>query len=65
MVSWAWERPDGGRSLGYSGCHYHENWQRPEYRRFISQGVLWTLKISPPEKDIPAEVPDETFKLAP
>jgi hypothetical protein len=43
MVAWAWQRPDGGRSLGYSGCHYHENWARPEYQRFLSQAALWTL----------------------
>jgi hypothetical protein len=58
MVAWAWERPDGGRSLGYSGCHYHANWARPEYRRFIAQAVLWTLKISPPDAGFPAEVPE-------
>jgi hypothetical protein len=55
MVAWAWERSDGGRSLGYSGCHYHDNWSRPEYRRFISQAVLWTLKLTPPETGFPAE----------
>ena len=65
MVSWAWERKDGGRSFGYSGCHYHENWSRPEYRRFISQAVLWTLKLTPPEKDFPAEVKPEDFQLMP
>jgi type 1 glutamine amidotransferase len=65
MVSWAWERPGGGRSFGYSGCHYHENWSRPEYRRFISQAVLWTLRLTPPEKDFPAEVKAEEFQLAP
>lgn len=42
-VSWAWERPDGGRSFGFSGLHFHEHWQRPEYRTLIQQGVLWTL----------------------
>ena len=63
MVAWAWERPDGGRSLGYSGCHYHENWSRPEYRRFISQAVLWTLKLTPPEKDFPADVKPENLRL--
>ncbi|MCI0356877.1 MAG: ThuA domain-containing protein [Planctomycetaceae bacterium] len=63
MVAWAWERPDGGRSLGFSGCHYHENWSRSEYRRFISQAVLWTLKITPPEKDFPAEVSPEDLRL--
>lgn len=42
-VSWAWERPDGGRSFGFSGLHFHEHWQRPEYRKLVQQGVLWTL----------------------
>lgn len=42
-VAWAWDRPDGGRSFGFSGLHFHENWQRPEYRRLVKQGVLWTI----------------------
>jgi hypothetical protein len=65
MVSWAWERPDGGRSFGFSGCHYHKNWERPEYRRFIAQAVLWTLKIDPPAEGFPAEVKADAFQLQP
>ncbi len=42
-VCWAFSRPDGGRSFGFSGLHFHENWQMPEYRRLVTQGVLWTL----------------------
>jgi len=49
-VSWAWNRPDGGRSFGFSGLHFHANWDRPEYRRLVTQGVLWTLG-----REIPAE----------
>jgi hypothetical protein len=63
MVAWAWERPDGGRSFGYSGCHYHENWSRPEYRRFLSQGVLWTLQLTPPTSSFPADVTVEDLRL--
>jgi hypothetical protein len=48
LVAWAWERPDGGRSFGFSGLHFHRNWQRPEYQQFVSRGVLWTLKIDAP-----------------
>lgn len=43
-VAWAWERPDGGRSFGFSGLHFHKNWTLPEYRRLVVQGVLWTMK---------------------
>jgi hypothetical protein len=63
MVSWAWQRADGGRSFGYTGCHYHENWSRPEYQRFLSQGVLWTLKIDPPPTGFPAEITEKDVRL--
>ena len=42
-VAWAWERPEGGRSFGFTGMHYHENWKWLEYRRLVVQGILWTL----------------------
>ncbi|MEX2174698.1 MAG: ThuA domain-containing protein [Pirellulaceae bacterium] len=64
LVSWAWERPDEGRSFGYTGCHFHENWSRPEYRRFVSQAVLWTLKIDPPETGFPSEVSQDDLQLS-
>jgi type 1 glutamine amidotransferase len=46
-VAWAWERPDGGRSFGFSGLHFNDNWELPEYARLMKQGVLWTLKLAP------------------
>ena len=48
-VAWAWERPDAGRSFGFSGLHFHENWQVPEYRRLIAQAVLWTNRVAIPK----------------
>jgi type 1 glutamine amidotransferase len=62
-VAWAWERPDGGRSFGLSGLHFHDNWARPEYRRFVVQGILWTLKKPIPEKGFPVEIDDKDLKL--
>jgi len=46
-VAWAWERPDGGRSFGFSGLHFNDNWDLPEYALLMKQGVLWTLKLHP------------------
>jgi hypothetical protein len=45
MVAWAWQRPDGGRSFGFSGLHFHENWQLSEYRRFVTQAARWLLAL--------------------
>jgi hypothetical protein len=44
-VAWSWQRGDGGRSFGFSGLHFHENWDQPQYRRLLTQAVLWTLKL--------------------
>ncbi|MSU80402.1 MAG: hypothetical protein EXS16_20235 [Gemmataceae bacterium] len=54
-VAWAFARPDGGRSFGFSGLHYHENWQMSEYRRLITQGVLWTMNEKIPMDGIAAK----------
>lgn len=51
-ICWAWERPDGGRSFGYVGLHFHANWERPEYRRLVTQGILWTLGVPIPAEGV-------------
>jgi type 1 glutamine amidotransferase len=62
-VAWAWERPDGGRSFGFSGLHFHDNWRLPEYRRLVAQGVLWTVKVPIPRDGLAVPVRDEDFLL--
>lgn len=58
-AAWAWERPDGGRSFGFVGLHYHKNWREEMYRRMVLQGVLWAVKREFPESlrlDCPEEL---------
>jgi type 1 glutamine amidotransferase len=62
-VAWCWERPDGGRSFGFSGLHFHDNWRLVEYRRLVTQGVLWSLKKPIPRDGLPVEVAEEDLKL--
>jgi type 1 glutamine amidotransferase len=62
-VAWAWTRPDGGRSFGFSGLHFHANWDREEYRRLVAQGVVWTLGLPIPEKGLAVKVTEEDLKL--
>lgn len=64
-VAWAWERPDGGRSFGFTGGHFHENWERPEYRRLVAQGIVWTLGVDVHEKGLNVEVTQDTLELEP
>lgn len=64
-VCWAWQRPGGGRSFGYSGGHFHENWKRPEMRRLMTQAVLWSVGLPIAEKGVDVSVPQASFELAP
>ncbi len=63
MVGWALERADGGRSFGFTGLHYHDNWRRPEYRRLLAHGVLWTLRLPIPAGGADVDVPEELLRL--
>jgi hypothetical protein len=62
-VAWSWERPDGGRSFGFSGLHFHDSWRLTEYRRLVAQAVLWTLRLPIPEKGLPVNVADKDLQL--
>jgi hypothetical protein len=62
-VAWSWERPDGGRSFGFVGLHFHRNWRLEWYRRLVTQGVLWSLKLPIPEKGLDVSVAEEDLAL--
>jgi len=62
-VGWTWERADGGRSFGFTGLHFHDNWSKPFYRRAVTNGVLWTLKLEIPEEGASVDVDESVFKL--
>ena len=48
-VAWAYERPDGGRSFGFTGGHFHWNWGNDDVRRLVTNAIRWTVgdEISP------------------
>lgn len=62
-VCWAWDRPDGGRSFGFSGLHFHENWKREEYRRLVAQGVVWSLGLPVPEGGLSVGLKESDYAL--
>lgn len=63
MVAWCWDRPDGGRSFGFGGLHFHDNWKRNEYRRLVTQGILWTLKMPVPESGLKLDLEESMYTL--
>lgn len=56
IVSWAYQRPDGGRSFSFSGLDAHSAWDLPGMRQLMVNGVLWSARIEIPEKGAPCQI---------
>lgn len=62
-IAWAFERPDGGRSFGFVGMHYHRNWSLAACRRLVVQGFLWTLDLPIPERGLAVDIAPEDLRI--
>lgn len=62
-TAWAYERPDGGRSFGFTGAHFHRNWQNDHFRTLVLNAIVWTAGLDVPEGGVPSKTPtDEEMK---
>ncbi len=48
IVSWAYDRPGGGRSFTFTGGHLHRSLAEEGYRRFLVNGILWSAGLPIP-----------------
>ena len=51
-MMWVFERPDGGRSFGFTGGHTHANWGDPNQRKVMLNALLWMAKVDVPKDGI-------------
>jgi Trehalose utilisation len=51
-MMWAYERPDGGRSFGFTGGHTHANWGDPNQRKVMLNALLWIAKVEVPKEGV-------------
>jgi hypothetical protein len=51
-MMWAYERPDGGRSFGFTGGHTHTNWGDVNQRRVVLNALLWMAKMEVPPQGV-------------
>lgn len=47
-VMWAVDRPDGGRGFGFTGGHFHLNWQHDQFRKVILNSLCWISGVAVP-----------------
>jgi Trehalose utilisation len=51
-MMWVMERPDGGRSFGFTGGHTHTHWGDPNQRRVLLNALLWIAKVEVPANGV-------------
>jgi hypothetical protein len=56
VVAWAFERPEGGRSFGFTGGHFHRNWGDENFRRLVVNAILWSAGIEVPPGGAPVDL---------
>ncbi len=62
IVSWAFQRPDGGRSFVFTGCHLHSSWGLEGMRRFVTNGILWSAGLEIPIGGAPVALEADDLK---
>lgn len=63
MVAWCREVESGSRSFGFTGLHFHSNWQHEAYRRMVVQGILWTARAPLPKGGCDVDINPSDLKL--
>jgi type 1 glutamine amidotransferase len=51
-MMWAFERPDGGRTFGFTGGHTHANWGDANQRKIMLNALLWMAKVEVPKEGV-------------
>jgi type 1 glutamine amidotransferase len=63
IVAWAFERDNGGRSFGFTGGHFHNNWGNEDFRKIVLNAILWSAKVDVPRNGVECGVTDNDLKL--
>ncbi len=65
-VMWVYDRPEEfgkGRSFGFTGGHFHRNWQNDNQRRVVLNAIIWSAGLEVPADGVKSSTPtDEEMK---
>jgi hypothetical protein len=54
-MAWAYERPKGGRSFGFTGLHKHDNLGNDSFRTLLLNAVAWVAHLEVPADGVPSK----------
>lgn len=52
ILAWAFERPNGGRSFGFTGGHYLASWDQPQIKKMLLNAICWTSGKTVPSEGV-------------
>jgi type 1 glutamine amidotransferase len=66
-MMWTFDRPQeigGGRGFGFTGGHFHKNWQHDDHRRVVLNAIVWIAGLEVPETGVVSATPTEEEMMA-
>lgn len=61
-MMWVVERLDGGRGMGFTGGHFHDNWNNDNFRKVVLNALVWLAKADVPANGIESKVTKEDLE---
>lgn len=58
-MMWAYDRPDGGRGVGFTGGHFHMNLGDDNFRKLVLNALVWASKGEVPANGVASHVTQE------
>lgn len=58
-VAWASENKNGSRGFGFTGGHFHDNWQDDNFRRIALNAIVWTAHVKVPKGGVKSKTPTD------
>jgi hypothetical protein len=63
-VGWISENPNGSRGFGFTGGHFHRNWQNDQFRLTVINSIAWIAKADVPPGGIVSRTPTDEEMVA-
>lgn len=61
-MMWVFERPGGGRGMGFTGGHRHVNWGNEDFRKVVLNGLLWLAHVEVPSHGVEVSFSPEDLR---
>ena len=58
-LMWGYERPNGGRGIGFTGGHYHHTWALDGVRKAVLNAIVWSAGMNVPKDGVASKAPTE------